>query len=141
MEAARLRAGLAGAWGSELCYVHPIHLQTILGETATEANLMLTNLIEGRYLFNLTVWDVSSKSHSTIAELIVRTGVEQENALQLYMRRGVRKFSSRWSRKLADRLSAALGELSSFPPHPNFDHHLQLRKSWRPILCRYASFA
>ncbi|KAI1724556.1 dyslexia-associated protein like protein [Ditylenchus destructor] len=81
---------------------------TMLGNSSKEANLMLTNLIEGRFLFNLTVWDVSHKSHSTVAELVVKTGSEEENSVQLFLKRNVRKFSHRWSRKLANRLSAAL---------------------------------
>uniref|UniRef100_A0A915DLN6 PKD/REJ-like domain-containing protein n=1 Tax=Ditylenchus dipsaci TaxID=166011 RepID=A0A915DLN6_9BILA len=81
---------------------------TLLGNSTREANLMVTNLVEGRFFFKLTVWDVSKKSHSTVAELRVKAGPEEENSVQIYMHRRVRRFSQRWSRKLAGRLSAAL---------------------------------
>lgn len=51
-----------------------VFLQVFLGESVREPVALLSGLVEGTFLFDLTVWDHSEEMNTTTVSLIISNG-------------------------------------------------------------------
>ncbi|VDN03576.1 unnamed protein product [Thelazia callipaeda] len=69
---------------------------------------MLTGLVEGTFLFDLTVFDSSEAVNSSTISVTALMGVPHLQSVEMYLRKKMREFTYRMKNKLEERLSATL---------------------------------
>jgi hypothetical protein len=68
----------------------------------------LNGLVEGEFLFNLTVFDQQKASDTVTISLTITNGNERLNSVEIYMDQKIEDVTYRLRRKFSARLSAAL---------------------------------
>ncbi|VDK75881.1 unnamed protein product [Litomosoides sigmodontis] len=79
-----------------------------LGSSKMESVAILTGLVPGIFLFDLTVWDHSDAMNSTTVSLTVSMGIPHLQSVEMYLRKKFGEFTYRIKNKFEERLSATL---------------------------------
>uniref|UniRef100_A0A0R3RQZ4 REJ domain-containing protein n=1 Tax=Elaeophora elaphi TaxID=1147741 RepID=A0A0R3RQZ4_9BILA len=81
---------------------------TFLGNSRVESVAILTGLVPGTFLFDLTVWDHSDAMNATTVALIISVGMPHLQSVEIYLKKQFSKFTYRVKSKFEERLSATL---------------------------------
>ncbi|VBB33692.1 unnamed protein product [Acanthocheilonema viteae] len=81
---------------------------TFLGNSKVESVAILTGLVRGIYLFDLTVWDHSGAMNATTVTLTISVGVPHLQSVEVYLKKQFNEFTYRIKNKFEERLSATL---------------------------------
>jgi hypothetical protein len=79
-----------------------------LDNSENQPVLFLNGLVEGEFLFNLTVFDQQKASDTVTIALTITNGNERLNSVEIYMDQKIEDITYRLRRKFSARLSAAL---------------------------------
>ncbi|OZC10116.1 hypothetical protein X798_02706 [Onchocerca flexuosa] len=79
-----------------------------LGSSRVEPVAILTGLIPGTFLFDLTVWDHSDAMNVTTVALTVSVGILHLQSVEIYLKKQFGEFTYRAKNKLEEQLSATL---------------------------------
>ncbi|VDO51978.1 unnamed protein product [Onchocerca flexuosa] len=82
--------------------------QIFLGSSRVEPVAILTGLIPGTFLFDLTVWDHSDAMNVTTVALTVSVGILHLQSVEIYLKKQFGEFTYRAKNKLEEQLSATL---------------------------------
>lgn len=80
----------------------------MLGNSRNSAELLLSGLIPGEFLFDLTVRDHSQAENTTTVKLTVVPGEEFLNSIEMFMDENKANITYRLRDKLRARISAAV---------------------------------
>lgn len=79
-----------------------------MDDSETQPIIFLNGLVEGDFLFNLTVFDQQKEADTVTVSLKVANGDERLNSVEIYMDQKIEDITYRLRRKLEARLSASL---------------------------------
>ncbi|CAG9530713.1 unnamed protein product [Cercopithifilaria johnstoni] len=81
---------------------------TFLGNSKVESVAILTGLVPGTFLFDLTVWDHSDAMNATTVALTISVGMPHSQSVEMYLKKQFSEFTYRAKNKLEEQLSATL---------------------------------
>ncbi|CAH1773919.1 unnamed protein product [Owenia fusiformis] len=77
----------------------------VLNNSDSQAVLQLANLVEGRYIFTLTVADIEGQEDSDSASVIVNHDDNSDNLIEIQLESNIKVFSEANKKTLADQLA------------------------------------